>query len=44
MRSAAMHPEFFEVAHEYEFADFQKAIHQASSPGKTGIALLKSLH
>jgi NADPH:quinone reductase-like Zn-dependent oxidoreductase len=30
------------VAHEYEFADFQKAIHHASSPVKTGIVLLKS--
>ena len=36
------HPELFEVAHEYEFADFQKAIQQVSSPGKTGIVLLKS--
>ena len=44
MRSAAMRPELFEVAHEDEFFDFQKAIHQASSPGKTGVALLKSVH
>jgi len=36
------HPELFEVAHEYEFADFQKAIQHVSSPGKTGIVLLKS--
>jgi len=35
-------PELFEVAHEYEFADFQKAIQHVSSPGKTGIVLLKS--
>jgi NADPH:quinone reductase-like Zn-dependent oxidoreductase len=39
---ATNHPELFEVAHEYEFADFQKAIHHASRPGKTGIVLLKS--
>src|SRR5262245_24640559 len=36
------HPELFEVAQEYEFADFQKAIQHVSSPGKTGIVLLKS--
>jgi len=29
--------ELFEVAHEYDFADFQKAIRHVSSPGKTGI-------
>src|SRR6266576_65981 len=34
------HPELFEVAHEYEFADFQTAIHHVSTPGKTGIVLL----
>ncbi len=39
---ATNHPELFEVAHEYEFADFQKAIQHVSSPGKTGIVLLKS--
>jgi len=39
---AKNHPELFEVAHEYEFADFQKAIQHASRPGKTGIVLLKS--
>jgi NADPH:quinone reductase len=39
---AKNHPELFEVAYEYEFADFQKAIHHASSTGKTGIVLLKS--
>src|SRR6266446_4262316 len=39
---ATNHPELFEVAHEYEFADFQKAIQHASSSGKTGIVLLKS--
>src|SRR6266853_1843361 len=39
---ATNHQELFEVAHEYEFADFQKAIHHASRPGKTGIVLLKS--
>jgi len=39
---AKNHPELFEVAQEYEFADFQKAIQHASRPGKTGIVLLKS--
>ena len=39
---AKNHPELFEVAHEYEFADFQEAIQHVSSPGKTGIVLLKS--
>src|SRR2546426_4195189 len=42
LRLATNHPELFEVAHEYEFADFQKAIQHVSSPGKTGIVLLKS--
>jgi NADPH:quinone reductase len=36
------HPALFEVAHEYEFDDFQKAIQHVSSPGKNGIVLLKS--
>ena len=39
---ARNHPELFEVAHEYEFGDFQKAIQHVSSPGKTGIVLLNS--
>ena len=39
---ARNHPELFEVAHEYEFGDFQKAIQRVSSSGKTGIVLLKS--
>jgi NADPH:quinone reductase len=39
---ATNHPEFFEVAQEYEFGDFQRAIQHVSSPGKTGIVLLKS--
>jgi len=39
---AKNHSELFEVAHEYEFADFQKAVQHASSSGKTGIVLLKS--
>jgi NADPH:quinone reductase-like Zn-dependent oxidoreductase len=39
---ATNHPELFEVAHEYEFGDFQKAIQHVSNPGKTGIVLLKS--
>src|SRR6266853_4132789 len=38
---ATNHPELFEVGHEYDFADFQKAIQHVSSPGKTGIVLLK---
>jgi NADPH:quinone reductase-like Zn-dependent oxidoreductase len=39
---ATNHPELFEVAHQCEFGDFQKAIQHVSSPGKTGIVLLKS--
>ncbi len=39
---AKNHPELFEVAHEYEFADFQEAIQHVSRPGKPGIVLLKS--
>ena len=39
---ATNHPELFEVAYEYEFGDFQKAIQHVSSRGKTGIVLLKS--
>ena len=39
---AQLHPRLFEVAHEYEFADFQKAIQHVSCPGKSGIVLLKS--
>lgn len=39
---ATHHPELFEVAHEYEFDDFQQAIQHVSRPGKTGIVLLKS--
>ncbi|HEY6344482.1 MAG TPA: hypothetical protein VIY49_23565, partial [Bryobacteraceae bacterium] len=39
---ATNHPELFEVAHEYEFGDFQQAIQHASRPGKTGIVLLRS--
>ncbi|MGA7930748.1 MAG: zinc-binding dehydrogenase [Candidatus Sulfotelmatobacter sp.] len=39
---ATNHPELFEVAHEYEFDDFQKAIQHVSRPGKTGIVLLRS--
>ena len=39
---AINHPELFEVAHEYEFDDFQRAIQHVSRPGKTGIVLLKS--
>jgi hypothetical protein len=40
---ATNHPEHFEVAHEYEFGDFERAIQHVSRPGKTGIVLLKSL-
>ena len=36
------HPGLFEVAHEYEFDDFQSAIQHVSRPGKAGIVLLKS--
>src|SRR5713101_104653 len=39
---ATNHPELFEVAHEYEFGDFQRAIQHVSRPGKAGIVLLKS--
>jgi len=39
---ATNHPELFEVANEYEFGDFQKAIQHVFRPGKTGIVLLKS--
>ena len=39
---ATNHPELFEVAHEYEFDDFQKAIQHVSHPGKIGIVLLRS--
>jgi NADPH:quinone reductase-like Zn-dependent oxidoreductase len=42
LRLATNHPELFEVTHEYEFGDFQKAIQHVSRPGKTGIILLKS--
>jgi hypothetical protein len=40
---AKNHLELFEVAQEYEFADFQNAIQHVFSPGKTEIVLLKSL-
>jgi len=39
---ATNHPELFEVAHEYEFGEFHKAIQQVSRPAKAGIVLLKS--
>jgi len=42
LRLATHHPALFEVAHEYEFADFQKAIQHVSSPGETGMVLLTS--
>jgi NADPH:quinone reductase len=39
---ATNHPELFEVGHEYDFSDFQQAIQRVSSPGKTGVVLLRS--
>jgi len=39
---AMKHPELFEVAHEYEFGDFQSGIQQVFRPGKTGMVLLTS--
>ena len=39
---ATDHPELFEVGHEYDFDDFQKAIQHVSSPGRSGIVLLRS--
>jgi len=39
---ATNYPQLFEVADEYAFADFQKAIQHVSNPGKTGIVLLTS--
>jgi NADPH:quinone reductase len=39
---ATHHPHLFEVAQEYEFADFRRAIQHVSRPGRTGIVLLKS--
>jgi NADPH:quinone reductase-like Zn-dependent oxidoreductase len=39
---ATNHPALFEVAQEFEFADFQKAIQHMSRPGKTGMVLLKN--
>src|SRR5258708_32037736 len=39
---AKSHPELFEVAHEYEFGDFQKAIRHVSPPGKTGMVFIKN--
>lgn len=38
---AKNHPALFQVAHEFEFDDFQKAIRHVFSPGKAGIVLLK---
>jgi len=39
---AMKYPELFEVAHEYEFGDFQRAIQKVFCPGKTGTVLLTS--
>jgi hypothetical protein len=39
---AQLRPRLFKVAHDYELADFQKAIQHVSCPGKSGIVLLKS--
>ena len=41
---ATNQPELFEVAHEYEFREFHKAIQHVSRPAKAGIVLLKSPH
>ena len=38
---AKNHPTLFQVAHEFEFDDFQTAIRNVFAPGKTGIVLLK---
>jgi len=39
---AKNHPALFQVAHEFEFDDFQKAIRHVFTQGKAGIVLLKS--
>ena len=39
---ARNHPALFQVAYEFEFDDFQKAIRHVFTPGKAGIVLLKS--
>jgi NADPH:quinone reductase len=39
---ATNHPGLFEVAHEYDFGDFQQAIQHVSRPGKTGMVVLRS--
>ena len=39
---ATHHPELFEVGHEYDFDHFQEAIQYVSSPGRSGIVLLRS--
>ncbi len=39
---AKNHPALFEVAHEFAFDDFQKAVRHVFTPGKAGIVLLKS--
>src|SRR6266481_3320912 len=39
---AKNHPALFQVAHEFEFDDFQKAIRHVFTAGKAGIVLLKS--
>ena len=39
---ATNHSELFEVGHEYDFADLQKAIQHVSTPGRTGIVLLRN--
>ena len=35
---ATNHPELFEVAHEYEFGDFQRAIQHVSAPSRSSSA------
>jgi NADPH2:quinone reductase len=39
---AKKHAALFQIPHEFEFDDFQKAIQHVSSPENTGIVLLKS--
>jgi len=39
---AKNHPALFEVAHEFAFDDFQKAVRHVFTAGKAGIVLLKS--
>lgn len=40
---ASRHPEIFEVAADYSFAQIQEAIEDVSKPGKSGIVLVSNL-